>query len=42
MIRTADYLYRWTGHPKYADYIEKNIYNGILAQQHPTTGMINK
>lgn len=40
MIRTADYLYRWTGDPKYADYIEKNIYNGILAQQHPKTGMI--
>lgn len=40
MIRTADYLYRWTGDPKYADYIEKNIYNGILAQQNPNTGMV--
>lgn len=40
MIRTADYLYRWTGDQKYADYIERNIYNGILAQQHPKTGMI--
>lgn len=40
MIRTADYLYRWTGDQKYADYIEKNIYNGILAQQNPNTGMV--
>jgi uncharacterized protein len=40
MIRTADYLYRWTGDVKYADYIERNIYNGILAQQNPNTGMV--
>ena len=24
----------------YADYWERNLYNGILAQQHPETGMI--
>ena len=40
MIRLADYLYRWTGDVRYADYIERNIYNGILAQQHPETGMV--
>lgn len=40
MIRTADYLYRWTGDVKYADYIERNVYNGILAQQNPNTGMV--
>jgi len=40
MIRTADYLYRWTGDVKYADYIERNIYNGVLAQQNPNTGMV--
>ncbi len=40
MMRTADYLYRWTGDPKYADYFERNLYNGVLAQQHPYTGMI--
>lgn len=40
MIRTADYLYRWTGKQEYADYIERNIYNGILAQQNPNTGMV--
>lgn len=41
MIRLADTLYRWTGDVAYADYIERNIYNGILAQQHPHTGMID-
>jgi uncharacterized protein len=40
MIRLADYLFRWTGDPVYADYIERNLYNGILAQQNPCTGMI--
>jgi len=40
MIRLADFLFRWTGDVTYADYIERNIYNGILAQQHPDTGMI--
>ena len=40
MIRTADFLYRWSGDQKYADYIERNIYNGLLAQQHPQTGMV--
>jgi len=40
MIRLADYLLRWTGDATYADYIERNLYNGILAQQHPRTGMV--
>jgi hypothetical protein len=40
MIRLADFLFRWTGDVAYADYIERNIYNGILAQQHSDTGMI--
>lgn len=40
MMRTADYLYRWTGDQKYADYYERNLYNGILAQQNPNTGMV--
>jgi DUF1680 family protein len=40
MIRLADYLLRWSGDPAYADYIERNLYNGVLAQQHPHTGMI--
>ena len=40
MVRTADFLYRWTGDVKYADYIERNIYNGLLAQQNPNSGMV--
>jgi DUF1680 family protein len=40
MMRLADYLFRWTGDVAYADYIERNLYNGILAQQHPRTGMV--
>ncbi|SMH42748.1 hypothetical protein SAMN06295885_2046 [Rathayibacter oskolensis] len=40
MIRLADVLLRWTGELSYADYIERNLYNGILAQQNPETGMV--
>ncbi|MCC7495139.1 MAG: glycoside hydrolase family 127 protein [Fimbriimonadaceae bacterium] len=40
LIRLADYLLRWTGEAVYADYLERNLYNGILAQQHPETGQI--
>ncbi len=40
MIRLADVLFRWTGEVAYLDYIERNLYNGILAQQHPETGMV--
>ena len=32
MVRLADYLFRWTGEAVYADYIEKNIYNGFFTQ----------
>ena len=39
MVRTADYLYRWTGDTRYADYIERAVYNGFLAQQNRNTGM---
>lgn len=39
MIRLADYLYQWTGEAMYADYIELNLYNGVLAQQNKYTGM---
>ncbi len=41
MMRLAEMLLRWTGDPVYADYWEKNLYNGILAQQHPRTGQIS-
>jgi len=40
MMRLAEYLLRWTGNAAYADYWERNLYNGVLAQQHPRTGMI--
>ncbi len=32
MMRLADFLFRQTKDPAYADYIEKNLYNGIMAQ----------
>ena len=32
MMRLADYLLRWTGNAKYADYWERNLLNGIFAQ----------
>lgn len=32
MMRLADILFRWTKDEVYADYIEKNLYNGIMAQ----------
>jgi len=40
MMRLADFLLRWTGEASYADYTERNLYNGVLAQQNPDTGMI--
>ena len=41
MMRVADSLLRWTGESGYGDYWERNLWNGILAQQHPDTGMIS-
>lgn len=32
MMRLADYMFRWTGEAEYADYIERNLYNGVMAQ----------
>ena len=39
MVRAAEYLFRRTGESKYADYIERALYNGFLAQQNKETGM---
>lgn len=39
MTRLADYLFKFTGEKEYADYIEKCLYNGFLAQQNKFTGM---
>jgi uncharacterized protein len=41
MIRLSDFLFRWSGDVRYLDYIERNLYNGVLAQQHKVTGMIS-
>ena len=32
MMMLAEFLFRWTGERRYADYWEKNLYNGIFAQ----------
>ena len=32
MMRLADFLFRHTGDAQYADYWERNLYNGIMAQ----------
>lgn len=39
MVRTASYLLKYTGEAQYADYIERALYNGFLAQQNAQTGM---
>ncbi|MBR5091371.1 MAG: glycoside hydrolase family 127 protein, partial [Ruminiclostridium sp.] len=39
MVRLAAYLYDWTGESVYADYIERALYNGFLAQQSRMSGM---
>ena len=41
MMRLADYLFRWTGDKRYADYIERNLYNGIMAQAYWSREGIN-
>jgi len=32
MMRVAEFLFRWTGEACYADYWERNLYNGVMAQ----------
>lgn len=41
MMRLALVLYRWTGEAKYADFWERNLLNGVLAQQNKQTGMVS-
>lgn len=41
MIRLADILFKWTGEPAFLDYIERNIYNGIMAQGYFRGGHTN-
>lgn len=40
MMRLAEFLLRWTGDSRYADAYECRLINGVLAQQHPETGMV--
>ena len=40
MMALAQALFRWTGKAEYADYWERNLYNGILAQQSARTGQV--
>ena len=41
MIRLADILFKWTGKVEFLDYIEQNLYNGILAQGYFRGGHAN-
>ncbi len=44
MMRLAEFLFRHTGNPAYAQYMEYNLYNGVMAQtyyrEYPLTGSI--
>jgi len=40
MLKLTRHLFCYTGDPKYAEYYEKALYNHILGQQDPATGMI--
>lgn len=39
MLKLADYLYRWTGEKKYADFYENVYTNHILASMAPDSGL---
>lgn len=41
MIRLADILFKWTGKKEYLDYIEQNLYNGVLSQGYFRAGHTN-
>ena len=40
MIKLSKYLFKWSPKVQYADYIERALYNHILASQNPETGMV--
>jgi len=41
MLKLTRHLFTWTADVKYADYYERALYNHILGQQDPKTGMIS-
>lgn len=40
MLKLTRHLFCWTGDEKYMDYYEQALYNDILPQQDPETGMV--
>ncbi|USN99548.1 MAG: glycoside hydrolase family 127 protein [Phycisphaeraceae bacterium] len=40
MLKLTQHLYAWDPSPAYMDYYERALYNHILAQQNPETGMM--
>jgi len=41
MLKLTRHLFCWNAEPKYADYYERALYNHILGQQDPESGMIS-
>jgi len=40
MLKLTRHLFCWSADPKYADYYERALYNHILGQQDPESGMV--
>ena len=40
MLKLSRHLFCWTGDSSIADYYERALYNHILGQQDPETGMV--
>lgn len=40
MLKLTRHLFCWDANPKYADYYERALYNHILGQQDPESGMV--
>lgn len=40
MLKVTRHLFTWSANVKYADYYERALYNHILGQQDPKTGMV--
>lgn len=40
MLKLTRHLFTWDASPKYADFYERALYNHILGQQDPETGMV--